>query len=334
MKWCCYYSSFVIVIISISAYNFWFRKKFKKYVCRVKKVDRRLLVESWRALEEKTTKGREGRITSSGMNLDGIFYWREYRRTRVSRMLKDNVDIKKANLDDKKPSSSDKDNKKEPESSSGSSSIGPIESSSSSPSSSSSTSTSSSSSSASPAPPPSSSSSASSHIDFTGWISVGNPLTYMPLCMGLLYLIMSILMTIYSLTFFYFLRIEVGNPYNLSKTSILRFFLGIIIRMFPILMKLIHYLIFFIIIRQAYLIYSNPHCKNVTHINKIGFEVQSRLLEFSYYSLYVYTFYWVSLSLYPSRFSFTLYSLPGGRAFIPSFFSTSLTSPTGIGYGR
>jgi len=278
MKWCCYYTWLFLTVIMICSYNFWFRKKFKKYNCKVIR---------YRILES-------GDLQSHHYTLNGqVHKYTPYLNSSTLASLKTERKLDKHLLTYSNRILAS------------SSSSSPSKSSSSPSSSSSSKSSTSSSNSPNkstkdaphpplPAPPSAPSSSLPDLNNTDIWITVKNPLTGTPKWMGIGYLFLAILLFFYIIAFFSFKSSEERNPYSLSKVSLFTKLIGFVIRVFPILMKMIHYVILFQIGFQVYKIWSNPHCKTITHKNKLGIERTSRLRDFSLWSLVVYAFFWVS----------------------------------------
>lgn len=111
--------------------------------------------------------------------------------------------------------------------------------------------------------------------------------------MAILYTTLALIILVYAATFFYFKSIEEGNKSKLAKVSFLRKILGILIRVLPLAMSIIHFSVLGCILFQIWEISKNPFCSVATHTNSWKMTVVSDLRKYATYSMFIYSFVWV-----------------------------------------
>lgn len=128
----------------------------------------------------------------------------------------------------------------------------------------------------------------------TATTTTTNPLATMPLIMGIAYGGMAFFLIIYALLFFYFKKKEDRNPTELGKaTGCYAKMYGLIIRIFPLIIKFLHYIVLVLIIVQIYTVLLGTTCKSPYSQDALGVKTDSPIVEFARWSLVIYGWFWV-----------------------------------------
>jgi hypothetical protein len=119
--------------------------------------------------------------------------------------------------------------------------------------------------------------------------SPSNPLATIPLIMGIFYAFITFLLLIYALVFFHFKKKEDRNPSELGKrTGCYAKMYGLIIRVFPLIIKLLHYIVLILILVQIFVVIASAPCKEPYSVDSFGIQKASPR-----WSLVVYAWFWV-----------------------------------------
>lgn len=114
--------------------------------------------------------------------------------------------------------------------------------------------------------------------------------------MGYIYGVISGLVLIYALLFFQFKKKEDKDPNLLAKGS--GFFAkmySVIIRVFPLLMKLGHYVVLVLIIVQLSTVFLGTKCEDPYYLDSFGIKQPSQIVILAQWGLLIYGWFWVCL---------------------------------------
>jgi hypothetical protein len=125
--------------------------------------------------------------------------------------------------------------------------------------------------------------------------TASNPLTTMPLFMGFIYAGITGLVAIYALIFFMYKNREDKDRFLLvPPAGLYQKLYALIIRVFPLLMKLGHYVIFVLILIQIANVLFLVTCEDPYSLDDFGVKKDSPLLDVSKWSLLIYVWFWVA----------------------------------------
>jgi hypothetical protein len=122
-----------------------------------------------------------------------------------------------------------------------------------------------------------------------------NPLTSIPLFMGFFYAAITGMVAIYALVFFMYKRREDRDPNLLVPPSgLYQKMYALIIRVFPLFMKLAHYAIFVMILIQVANVLFIEKCNDPYSLDTFGVKKDSPINDFAQWSLLIYAWFWVT----------------------------------------
>jgi hypothetical protein len=122
-----------------------------------------------------------------------------------------------------------------------------------------------------------------------------NILIICPVIMGLVYLISFLTTLLYCYAFCHFKSLYSKNPHNLSSPGFFAKAKGFFLKLVPPLNRLLHFVIFILIICQTFIFYFHSGCQHVRTKNVFGEYVSSKLNELRLYLLFVFLGFWIIL---------------------------------------
>jgi hypothetical protein len=116
----------------------------------------------------------------------------------------------------------------------------------------------------------------------------------MPLFMGFMYAAIAALLLLYCPVFFYFKRREDSDSNKLVGSGFYFCVYGIIIRVFPIIMKLAHYGVLILIGVQAMNVFTGV-CESPYYLDENGIKKNSQVVSFATWTVFIQIWFWVRL---------------------------------------
>jgi hypothetical protein len=122
-----------------------------------------------------------------------------------------------------------------------------------------------------------------------------NILIICPVIMGLVYLISFLTTLLYCYAFCHFKGLYNKNPHNLSSPGFFAKARGFFLKLVPPLNRLLHFVVFLLIICQTFIFYFHSGCQHVRTKNVFGEYESSKLNELRLYLLLVFLGFWIIL---------------------------------------